>query len=80
MNEDSSSDAGVLKKGRLLCSKQLSWYSRRSSETDMTRNHLRLRQSRFRWREFKVVLKSDRIELYHVSVRHVKNDWRVVLM
>ncbi|ORY99287.1 hypothetical protein BCR43DRAFT_523261 [Syncephalastrum racemosum] len=63
----SSTDAGVLKKGRLLCSKQLSWYSRRSSEMDMTRNHLRLRQSRFRWREFKVILKSDRIELYHVS-------------
>ncbi|KAI8139288.1 hypothetical protein BJV82DRAFT_257555 [Fennellomyces sp. T-0311] len=63
---DSSND-GILMKGRLLCAIHMDWYSRRMSANETSYNHVRLRKSRLRWREFEAVLKADRMELYLVT-------------
>ncbi|KAI9266625.1 hypothetical protein BDA99DRAFT_27247 [Phascolomyces articulosus] len=68
-NSNETSNGGILMKGRLLCAIHMEWYSRRraSAHHETSDNHIRLRQSRLRWREFEAVLKVDRLELYLVT-------------
>lgn len=54
----------VLKQGLVLCTRTAQWYTRKKSTT----RELQLRKTRLRWRQFKAVLRADKIELFHVTV------------
>lgn len=63
----------TLKQGLVLCTRTEEWYTRKKS----TMREVQLRKTRLRWRRFKAVLKPNRIELYHVTVRlfiYLKKD------
>lgn len=54
----------IIKQGLVLCTRTEEWYTKRKS----TMREVQLRKTRLRWRQFKAVLKRDRIELYHITV------------
>lgn len=54
----------ILKQGLVLCTRTAQWYTKKKSTT----RELQLRKTRLRWRQFKAVLRPDKIELYHVTV------------
>lgn len=72
VKQEAASDE--VKRGQLLCAVQISWYSRRASGSETCRNHLQLRQTRLRWREFDAILKQDRLDLYLTTVSVHKED------
>ncbi|CAO3612594.1 unnamed protein product [Mucor fragilis] len=53
----------ILKQGLVLCTRTAQWYTKKKSTT----RELQLRKTRLRWRQFKAVLRPDKIELYHVT-------------
>ncbi|GAN07400.1 hypothetical protein MAM1_0159d06897 [Mucor ambiguus] len=53
----------VLMQGLVLCTRTAQWYTKKKSTT----RELQLRKTRLRWRQFKAVLRPDKIELYHVT-------------
>jgi hypothetical protein len=54
----------IIKQGLVLCTRTAQWYTKKKSTT----RELQLRKTRLRWRQFKAVLRPDKIELYHVTV------------
>lgn len=63
------SDQNIIKEGLVLCTRTAEWFTRKKS----TMREVQLRKTRLRWRQFKAVLKPNRIELYHVTVSLQKN-------
>lgn len=57
----------VIKQGLILCTRTEEWYTKKKT----TMREVQLRKTRLRWRQFKAVLKPNRIELYHVTVSTV---------
>lgn len=53
-----------IKQGLVLCTRTEEWYTKKKS----TMREVQLRKTRLRWRQFRAVLKPDRLELYHVTV------------
>lgn len=54
----------TIKQGLVLCTRTEEWYTKKKT----TMREVQLRKTRLRWRQFKAVLKRDRIELYHITV------------
>lgn len=54
----------IIKQGLVLCTRTAQWYTKKKSTT----REIQLRKTRLRWRQFKAVLRPDKIELYHVTV------------
>jgi hypothetical protein len=54
----------TIKQGLVLCTRTAEWYTKKKS----TMREVQLRKTRLRWRQFKAVLKPNKIELYHVTV------------
>lgn len=54
----------TIKQGLVLCTRTAEWYTKKKS----TMREVQLRKMRLRWRQFKAVLKPNKIELYHVTV------------
>ncbi|CEP17660.1 hypothetical protein [Parasitella parasitica] len=66
----STQDDKVIKQGLVLCTRTAQWYTKRKSTT----GELQLRKTRLRWRQFKAVLKPDKIELYHVTTTFLRTQ------
>lgn len=54
----------VIKEGLVLCTRTAEWYTKKKTAM----HEVQLRKTRLRWRQFKAVLRPNRIELYHVTV------------
>lgn len=54
----------IIKEGLVLCTRTEEWYTKKKT----TMREVQLRKTRLRWRQFKAILRTDRIELYHVTV------------
>lgn len=58
----------TIKEGLILCTRVEGRYTKKKTTT----GELQLRKSRLRWRQFNAVLSSNKLELYHVTVKLIK--------